>query len=50
MPQAERDALISFYLATGGGLDTSDANTYWTGTFWDVDKATSISNVGAWKE
>ena len=20
----------------------------WTGTFWDVDKATSISNVGAW--
>ncbi len=49
VPQAERDALISFYLATGGGLDTSDANTYWTGTFWDVDKATSISNVGAWE-
>jgi Leucine-rich repeat (LRR) protein len=48
VPQAEREALIDFYLAVGGGLDTSDENTTWTGTFWDVDKTTSISNVGAW--
>ena len=28
VPQAEREALIAFYLAAGGGLDTSDANTH----------------------
>ncbi|WP_299678832.1 leucine-rich repeat domain-containing protein [uncultured Tenacibaculum sp.] len=40
VPQLEREALIAFYNATGGGTD-------WTGQFWDTDP-NSLSNVGAW--
>ncbi|SNR14349.1 leucine-rich repeat domain-containing protein [Tenacibaculum jejuense] len=41
VPQLEREALIAFYNATGGGTD-------WTGQFWDTDP-NSLSNVGAWE-
>ncbi|WP_442267697.1 leucine-rich repeat domain-containing protein [Tenacibaculum sp. ZS6-P6] len=40
VPQLEREALIAFYNATGGGID-------WTAQFWNTDP-TSLSNVGAW--
>ncbi|WP_334055897.1 leucine-rich repeat domain-containing protein [Polaribacter sp. P097] len=48
IPQNERQALIDFYLATGGGENTADENTTWTGEFWDTDP-NSLSNVGAWR-